>query len=166
VCGTKNFVSVRLYSAPQSHWTIVAILRICAYGRSDQAGFGRHKRGKPLCRALSCEQFILSAVLPCGVVRLCEARGHNMASADHFEQELLGQMERAASRGAKHIVINSAELQCALGDFPRPDQQSPSCCDVMEREMKSGDVLLVDRSRQSRPDNPVSTAPLALKVGS
>src|SRR5258706_278474 len=25
VCGTKNFVSVRLYSAPQSHWTIVDI---------------------------------------------------------------------------------------------------------------------------------------------
>ena len=87
--------------------------------------------------------------MPRGVVRLCEARGHNMASADHFEQELLGQMERAASRGAKHIVINSAELQCALGDFHRPDQQSPSCCDVMEREMKSGDVLLVDRSSKA-----------------
>jgi FtsP/CotA-like multicopper oxidase with cupredoxin domain len=25
VCGTKNFSSVRLYSAPQLHWTIVAI---------------------------------------------------------------------------------------------------------------------------------------------
>jgi hypothetical protein len=39
VCGTKKFVSVRLYSAPQSHWTIVAILRICPYGGPDQAGF-------------------------------------------------------------------------------------------------------------------------------
>jgi len=29
-CGTKNFVSARLYSAPQLHRTIVAILRICA----------------------------------------------------------------------------------------------------------------------------------------
>jgi hypothetical protein len=29
VCGTKNFVSVRLYSAPQLHRTIVAILGIC-----------------------------------------------------------------------------------------------------------------------------------------
>jgi len=25
VCGTKNLISVRSYSAPQSHWTIVAI---------------------------------------------------------------------------------------------------------------------------------------------
>src|SRR5882757_3367035 len=38
VCGTKNFVSVRLYSAPQSHWTIVAIFGICAFGEPVQAG--------------------------------------------------------------------------------------------------------------------------------
>ena len=33
VCGTKNFVSVRLYSAPQLHRTIVAILGVCARNR-------------------------------------------------------------------------------------------------------------------------------------
>ncbi len=33
VCGTKNFASVRLYSAPQLHRTIVAILGICARNR-------------------------------------------------------------------------------------------------------------------------------------
>jgi hypothetical protein len=38
VCGTKNFVSARLYSAPQSHWTIVAIFGICAFGEPVQAG--------------------------------------------------------------------------------------------------------------------------------
>jgi hypothetical protein len=38
VCGTKNFVSVRLYSAPQSHWTIVAIFGKCAFGEPVQAG--------------------------------------------------------------------------------------------------------------------------------
>jgi hypothetical protein len=38
VCGAKNFVSVPLYSAPQLHRTIVAILGICAYGEPDQAG--------------------------------------------------------------------------------------------------------------------------------
>jgi hypothetical protein len=36
VCGTKNFASVRLYSAPQLHRTIVAILGICAYGTPKQ----------------------------------------------------------------------------------------------------------------------------------
>jgi hypothetical protein len=34
VCGTKNFVSVRLYSAPQLHRTIVAIYVICAANRA------------------------------------------------------------------------------------------------------------------------------------
>jgi hypothetical protein len=38
VCGTRNFVSMRLYSAPHSHLTIVAILEICLFGRSVQAG--------------------------------------------------------------------------------------------------------------------------------
>ena len=33
VCGTKNFVSVRLYSAPQLHRTIVAIIGTCARSR-------------------------------------------------------------------------------------------------------------------------------------
>ena len=37
MCGTKNFASVRLYSAPQLHRTIVAILGICAYGTPKQA---------------------------------------------------------------------------------------------------------------------------------
>jgi hypothetical protein len=44
VCGAKNFVSVRLYSAPQLHRTIVAIPGICAYGARDQAGFGCHNQ--------------------------------------------------------------------------------------------------------------------------
>jgi hypothetical protein len=39
VCGTKNFSSVRLYSAPQLlHRTIVAIRGICAFGEPVQAG--------------------------------------------------------------------------------------------------------------------------------
>src|SRR6476660_8183937 len=33
VCGTKNFSSVRLYSAPHLHWTIVTIPGICAFDR-------------------------------------------------------------------------------------------------------------------------------------
>ena len=36
MCGTKNFASVRLYSAPQLHLTIVVILGICAYGTPKQ----------------------------------------------------------------------------------------------------------------------------------
>ena len=38
VCGTKNLVSVRLYSAPQLHRTIVAIVEICARNRPSSSG--------------------------------------------------------------------------------------------------------------------------------
>jgi hypothetical protein len=44
MCGTKNFVSVRSYSAPQSHRTIVAILGICAYGTPKQVETRRHNQ--------------------------------------------------------------------------------------------------------------------------
>jgi hypothetical protein len=53
VCGTKNFISVRLYSAPQSHWTIVAILEICAFGEPVQAGLFAAIKGNPLA-GLGC----------------------------------------------------------------------------------------------------------------
>jgi len=48
VCGTKNFASVRLYSAPQLHRTIVAILGICAYGTPKQVETRRHNQTDPL----------------------------------------------------------------------------------------------------------------------
>jgi hypothetical protein len=47
VCSTKNFASVRLYSAPQLHLTIVAILGICAYYCTPKTS------GKPFSRCLS-----------------------------------------------------------------------------------------------------------------
>jgi hypothetical protein len=48
VCGTKNFASVRLYSAPQLHRTIVAILGICACGTPKQVETRRHNQTDPL----------------------------------------------------------------------------------------------------------------------
>ena len=48
MCGTKNFASVRLYSAPQLHRTIVAILGICAYDTPKQVETRRHNQTDPL----------------------------------------------------------------------------------------------------------------------
>src|SRR5437773_4344102 len=50
VCGTKNFASVRLYSAPQLHRTIVAILGTCAYCTPKQVETRRHNQTDPLRR--------------------------------------------------------------------------------------------------------------------
>src|SRR5712664_1017309 len=53
VCGTKNFSSVRLYSAPQLHWTIVAISGIGAPDRPFSSPEPRHIQTDPPthCRA-------------------------------------------------------------------------------------------------------------------
>ena len=66
-----------------------------------------------------------------------------MISSEHFRAELQAQMERAATRGQKRIVINALELHVALGVFPRPNHHT--AVDVMECEWKSGDVLLVSK---------------------
>ena len=48
VCGTKNFSSLRLYSAPQLHGTIVAIPGICASDRRFSSPELCHNRTDPL----------------------------------------------------------------------------------------------------------------------
>ena len=48
MCGTKNFASVRLYSAPQLHRTIVTIVGICAHGTPKQVETRRHNQTDPL----------------------------------------------------------------------------------------------------------------------
>jgi hypothetical protein len=67
-----------------------------------------------------------------------------MVSSEHFREELQAQMERAATRGQKHIVINALELHVALGVFPRPNHHTAA--DVMEYERKPDDIMLVKKS--------------------
>jgi hypothetical protein len=69
-----------------------------------------------------------------------------MVSADHFRQELLAQMGRASSLGQTNIVIASGDLCRALGAYPNSTQGVQSCCDVMQEEIKAGDVLLAERN--------------------
>jgi hypothetical protein len=67
-----------------------------------------------------------------------------MIASEHFRAELQAQMERAATRGQKNIVINALELHVALGVFPLSNHHTAA--DVMECERRSGDVLLVEKS--------------------
>jgi hypothetical protein len=65
-----------------------------------------------------------------------------MVSTDHFRQELLAQLDRAAARGHIDILINSGELSRSMRGSSRP----ASCCDAMQEEFKLGDTLLLDRT--------------------
>lgn len=45
-----------------------------------------------------------------------------MVSTDHFRQELLAQMNRAAKVGLIDVLINSGELYRSLGGYPGSQQ--------------------------------------------
>jgi hypothetical protein len=66
-----------------------------------------------------------------------------MVSTDHFREELLAQLGRAATQGRIDVLINSGEL---CRSITRGSFGSASCCDAMQEEFKLGDTLLLDRT--------------------
>jgi hypothetical protein len=66
-----------------------------------------------------------------------------MVSTDHFRQELTAQLARAVHGGRLDILINSGEL---CRSIQNGGASAEFCCDAMEAEMKTGDILLIERS--------------------
>jgi hypothetical protein len=90
---------------------------------------------------------------PCELTRYRRGLGawsdwedEQMVSTDHFRQELLAQLGRAAAQGRIDILINSGELYRSIA---RGGSRSGSCCDAMQEEFKMGDRLLLDRTNGS-----------------
>ena len=66
-----------------------------------------------------------------------------MVSTDHFRQELLAQLIRAATQGRIDFLLNSGEL---CRSTARDGSGPGSCCDAMQEEFKLGDTLLLDQT--------------------
>jgi hypothetical protein len=66
-----------------------------------------------------------------------------MVSTDHFRQELLAQLDRAATGRRVNVLINSGEL-CRC--IPMGSVSSKACCDAMQAEFKHGDTIILDRT--------------------
>jgi hypothetical protein len=66
-----------------------------------------------------------------------------MVSTDHFRQELLARLRRAAAQGRIDITINSGELNRSLAGA---GSDASSCCEAMQEEFKTGDALILDRT--------------------
>ena len=62
-----------------------------------------------------------------------------MVSADHFRQELITRLGRAAAEGATKIVITSGEL---CRSIRMGSHSTHACCEAMQAEIKPGDVVL------------------------
>jgi hypothetical protein len=68
-----------------------------------------------------------------------------MVSTDHFRQELLAQLGRAAKGGRIDVLINSGELCRSLAS----GSWSSFCCDAMQDEVKLGDTMILDRTNRA-----------------
>jgi hypothetical protein len=69
-----------------------------------------------------------------------------MVSVDYFRHELQAQMSRATKGGLLDLMINSGELYRLSGGYPGSIHGMPLCCDAMQAEMKSGDIVLIERA--------------------
>jgi hypothetical protein len=66
-----------------------------------------------------------------------------LVSVDHFRQELITQLRRAAAQGATTIVVTSAEL---CGSIRDANHSSQACCEAMQAEIKPGDAVIEQAS--------------------
>jgi hypothetical protein len=66
-----------------------------------------------------------------------------VVSTDHFRHELIEQLRRAATDGAKTIVVTSRELCRSIRDASHSSQ---ACCEAMQAEVKPGDTVLQQSS--------------------
>jgi hypothetical protein len=66
-----------------------------------------------------------------------------MVSMDHFRHELLTQLAEAATNGRLEILVNSQELCRSIRNG---SSWSSACCNVMESEMKLGDMIIGERA--------------------
>ena len=63
--------------------------------------------------------------------------------ASRHSHELSAQLQRAATRGMTHILVNARELHSSLGDFVSSNDRIVLCRLAMRSEMAAGDALLV-----------------------
>jgi hypothetical protein len=69
-----------------------------------------------------------------------------MLSREPFRLELRAQIHEAIKRGARQLIVNSAELRRAVAGEPQADQMQ--CCrDAMREEMKPSDSIIEDCER-------------------
>jgi hypothetical protein len=80
-----------------------------------------------------------------------------MVSTDHFRQELLSQLGRAAGIGRIDLLINSGELCRSL---PAGRAWSASCCDAMEAENEAWRRRTYRARKRGPNDCPLPVTPL------
>ncbi len=63
-------------------------------------------------------------------------------TANDFQKELDSIFAFAEAKRLTAIVIKSGDLHQLVGDYPGTDHRMPICCNVMRKNMRSGDQVL------------------------
>ena len=165
MCATKNFVSVRLYSAPQSHWTTVAIVEICAHGGANQTEIDRHiQRSYP--RSGGSDRHQPNAAIDPGV------SSHSEPSAPQVNRSIAAGNIRSPSPASRtswpscgisllpprsDIVSSTRHVQKpaqprkSLSSFDRTSQRRPAVLAVRGGDQDQHGLLKSEFSDQYRP---------------
>ena len=78
-----------------------------------------------------------------------------------FQQELDRIFRAAQDQHVTYIDVVSGDLHRELGGYPGPDHRLPVCCDVMHRNMHTGDEVL-----QSPPKKQGATLMIRYRIPS
>ena len=59
-----------------------------------------------------------------------------------FQDHLKKVFKHATNLGSSFIDVTSGDLHREVGGYPGHNHRMPTCCDVMKRNMKSGDTII------------------------
>ena len=63
-------------------------------------------------------------------------------TAEVFQNQLVILIENATNLGSSFIDVTSGDLHREVGGYPGHNHRMSTCCDVMKRNMKSGDTII------------------------
>ncbi len=69
-------------------------------------------------------------------------RSVTMPLTDDFQMQLDSIFSFAAEKRLTAIIIKSGELYRLIGEYPGTDHRMPICCNVMRKNMMTGDEVL------------------------
>lgn len=72
-----------------------------------------------------------------------------MISTDQFRREIRSQLERAAARGSRSLIIDAKELYDTLCKRRVVSSWMIFCCNAMRAEMTETDNLIFDYSKDT-----------------
>jgi len=67
---------------------------------------------------------------------------HRAPAAPEFRSALLAIFDKASREGLRVVDVKSGDVHRALGVYPKPNHNMPTCCSVMRSLMKTGDLII------------------------